>query len=634
MHDQDGRNVRLGPYALAALAGLLAAGTVRAEDAPGSLDELSRMSLSELTDFDVTSVSRRAEHQSEAAASVYVISREDIRRSGATSLPEALRLAPNLEVARLNAYSWSVSARGFNIPESSNKLLVLVDGRSVYEPIGSGVLWQQVDVRMESIERIEVISGPGGTLWGANAVNGVINVITRGAADTQGPAVSVGGGGFERTAAVRFGGRLGDHASLRVYVNGFDDSATKAVFASDASTDAWRGVDGGFRLDAASGKDSYTLQGDLYRNVVDGGGGSLWGGNVLGRWDRSLGRDTAVGVQAYWSRDERATPVLFEARDAFDLQAQETTRLGARHEVVWGAEAHVWRENFQSFDSFTFARPRTTITLGSIFGQDTYAIRPDLKLTLGLKLEDNNYSGVDWLPNLRAAWRPDERWMVWGAISRAVRTPNRIEKELQSPGVLEPSPDFRSETLVAYELGVRAEPIKRLSFSFTAYDDRYGSLRSFEFAGAPFPAILRNNLKGEIYGWEAWGKYNATRWWRLSVGANQLHKSFRTAPGHLDFALYETTGEDPSFQAQARSEMNLGSRLELDGGFRYVGRMGPAPAYAEADARAGLRLGRSLVLSVEGKNLLQAQHVEIYDPSTTPPRYIPRSVFLRLTQGF
>ena len=603
---------------------------------PETVEDLQSLSIDQLANLKVTSVSKRPETLSETAAAIFVITADDIRRAGATSLPEALRLAPNLEVARLNAYSWTITARGFNSPETANKLLVLVDGRSVYEPIGSGVLWEQVDVDMANIDRIEVISGPGGTMWGANAVNGVINVISKDTATTQGLYMQTTEGAVERNASIHFGGKLGQHAHFRVFADSFAYDETQPAQAGISFNDAVRGTHGGLAIDGAFGVDSYNLKAGIYRNTITDWG-DLNGYNLLTGWTHQLANGSAMTLQASLDHDERTNPVLYESRDTLNINAQHTIAVGTRQQIVWGGEFHYWRQFYDSYVVFRFADPKTTISLGSVFAQDEIALYPDLKLTLGLKAENSSYSGFDWLPNVRLAWQADDDTLIWGAISQAVRTPNRVERELEWTGVLPPSPDFQSEKLTAYEAGWRAQPTRKLSLSLSAYYNIYDDLRTETYTPGPIlPISLANGGHGVTYGLEGWGKYEMMPGWRLSAGFNLLHKDFKLKPGYNDFTNLAVAGQDPDYQAQVRSEWNISDTVEVALAFRRVGKVdtAPVPAYSEADAHLGWRVTKTLMLAVDGLNLLNPRHLEAWDPTNTPPRYIPRSIFATLRYGF
>jgi iron complex outermembrane receptor protein len=603
--------------------------------AASSGDQLQHMSVEDLANLQVTSVSKRPEALRSSASSIYVITAEDIRRSGYVTLPEVLRLAPNLEVARINGYSYSVTARGFNSPETANKLLVLIDGRSVYEPIGSGVLWQQIDVSLDNIDRIEVISGPGGTLWGANAVNGVINIISKPSSETQGLYLRATASPYKRTGTIRFGGALGKHAHFRVYADGFEQSQTKAALVTDTFDDGFRGQHAGFGIDGTREADSYTFKGDAYRNEISEGGGIFRGYDLLAGWARTLDNGSIVNLQAYADHDVRDEPTLFESRDTYSLEAQHAVALNDRHQFVWGGEIRVWRENFVSYNAFHFADPKTTISLASVFAQDGMTLRDNLKLTLGLKAENSSYSGLEWLPNVRLGWQRGNQ-MVWGSVSRAVRTPNRIERELEASGILLPAPDFESEKLTAYEIGWRAQPLANLSLSLSAFENHYDDLRTDGYPATIFPLVLQNGGRGTTSGLEGWATFDVTPNWRLKGGFNTLNKHFELKPGFNDLTNLSVSGQDPRYQAQIRSEWTVGKAWDIDVAMRTVGKVdtAPVPAYTEASVRVAWRLTDKLELNWIAGNLLHKRHIEVWDPSTASPRYSGRSVLLSLRYGY
>jgi iron complex outermembrane recepter protein len=612
-----------------------------AQDAP-SLSQLSQLSIEDLENVQVVSVSKRPEPLSGAAAAIYVISGDDIRRSGATNLPEALRLAPNLEVARINAFNYTITARGFNSPESSNKILVLIDGRSVYSPLASTVFWQGIDVPLADIDHIEVVSGPGGTLYGANAVNGVINIITRSSKDTQGLMVDAGAGTADRQATVRYGGELGDLGTYRVYLDGFNRSDTPRVLAADTARDGFDGLQGGFRMDGGAAQDSYTVQGDIYGNRVTDAYEKLWGDNLLARWGHQFDDGSDLSVMAYWDKDDRDAPALKDRLETYDLQAQDTISFGADHKVIWGGEYRVWQEALYSSDAFFFAQPRATVTVGNIFAQDEITLSDSLKFTLGLKAEDNSYSGLDLLPNGRLAWQAAPDTLFWAAISRAVRTPSRIDRELISPGVLIAAPNFESEKLTAYELGYRGRILPQVDLSVSTYYNNYTDLRTDGLTAGGLPIQLQNNLRATTYGVEAWADYGVTDWWRLRAGFNTVHKDLHLVPGATDISIFQSAGQDPPYQAQLRSEMNISPDWEFNADLREVAHVERpftpvtvilVPSYFEADARIGWRVMDSLEISIDGYNLLHGRHLEVYDPSSYDPHYIERSVFLNIRTG-
>jgi iron complex outermembrane receptor protein len=625
---------------LAAFA--LAPAPARAAADPGDQD-LKNLSLEQLADVEVTSVSKRPQSLLDAPAAVFVITADDIRRAGVTRLPEALRLDPNLEVARVNASAYAISARGMNGLEASNKLLVLIDGRSVYSPVGSQVYWDQVNVPLADIDRIEVISGPGGTLYGVNAVNGVINIITKSSAETQGALITAGAGDFEDAANVQIGGKLGADATFRLYAMTFQrDGLPK--FANDPTSDAYNGTQTGFRIDDRRGADAFTLQGDMYHNSLAGDGENgvtdLSGGNVTGRWTHDYGGGAVGMIEAYYDQTHRIGSGESDILNTYDVQGQHNFHINPANNIVWGGEMRVWSENFQTGPVFGFPNPRATLVLGDIFAQDEIALAPTLKGTVGLKLEDNSFSGFDWLPDFRLAWTPGERNLFWASISRAVRTPNRIERQLQAPPFLAPSPDFASEKLWAYEAGWRGRPTDKLTLSVSTYYNVYDDLRVDSLTNGGLPIVLRNGLNGNTYGVDAWGEYEITSWWRLKGGVSTLHRDMHLRPGFTDITLMQAAGYDPAYQAQLRSAFNISPRFEFDADLRRVDRLTSvshivlAPAYTEMDARLSYRFSNDTEIAVNGYNLLNPHHLEMDDSATVPMRTVPRAFFVSLKQSF
>jgi iron complex outermembrane recepter protein len=591
------------------------------------VEELREMSLEDLANLEITSVSKRAEALSKAAASVFVITSEDIRRSGAMSIPEVLRLAPNLEVARLNASTYAISARGFDSFEASNKLLVLIDGRSVYTPLHAGVFWDQQQVMLEDIERIEVISGPGGTLWGANAVNGVINIITKSAIHTQGALASLQAGNVDGSASVRYGGRLGERGGFRVYGLGFKRGDTIAPNGHDADDD-WAGRQGGFRMDWQGALDALTLQGDLYSHAL-ARGGDLTGGNVLGRWTRSLSETSALQIQAYFDQAERDTPGVEDSLRTFDLEAQHDFRIGMRHRMVLGAGYRITEDKFvNTLNPFVLDPESDIVQLGNMFVQDSIELAPELTLTLGTKFEHSSLSGFEYLPNARIAWQAAPNALIWAAVSRAVRTPSRIDRDLFHPVILDQS-DLDSEKVIAYELGVRGQPTARTYLSVSLFYNDYDDLRALA-ASSPRPVVFDNVLEGEIYGIETWGDIDATDWWRIGAGLNLMQKDLDLKDGGLPIALDQHVGNDPQYQVQLRSRMDLGRGVELDVALRAIDDLPEpdVPAYVELDARLGWRVTEAVEVWLAGSNLLHQQHPEAGAVATR--NEIPRSVSMGL----
>jgi iron complex outermembrane recepter protein len=397
------------------------AGPARAS-APPSVKDLSALSLEELANIQVTSVSKRPEPLSQAPAAIYVITNDAIRRSGVTSLPEALRLAPNLHVVRVNSNSYAISARGFNTFEAATKLLVLIDGRSVYTPLHAGVFWDQQQVMVEDIDRIEVISGPGGTLYGANAFNGIINVVTRHSRDTQGGLVSAQIGNIDRTGALRYGGRINEYTTYRGYGRGARMGDTRFTNGTEAEDD-WEPRQAGFRSDWQRDQDAVTVQGDFFRNFISGGT-RVEGGNILGRWTRTLSETSGLELQGYFDTTERLSPGVTDRLETFDIAGQYNFRLGKAHDIVLGGGFRNSVEEFtNTLNAFVLRPEEDTVRLADLFVQDSIALHDNLTLTLGNKFEHNSHTGLELMPSARLAWRVTDNTLLWSAVSRAVRRP-------------------------------------------------------------------------------------------------------------------------------------------------------------------------------------------------------------------
>lgn len=594
---------------------------------------LADLSLEQLADIVVTSVSRREERLADAAASVFVISAEDIRRSGATSLPEALRLAPNLQVARINAHQYAITARGFN-SSTANKLLVLIDGRTVYTPLYSGVFWDAQQVMLEDVQRIEVISGPGGTLWGANAVNGVINVITRNAGETQDTLVVAGAGDRERSTAARTGGKIGENGHYRVYGQMADRDNTEQAGGTDVR-DAGRTGQIGFRADFGNDIDGFTLLGDAYRGRIEQvpDKREISGVNLLARWNRRLADGSALQVQTYVDHTEREHPTIFSERlDIFDIEFNHALQPWVGHKLIWGAGYRHARDRVGNTAAVAFLPARRNLNQGNIFIQDKIALRPDLDLTLGIKAESNPYTDFEYLPNLRLAWRPNLNSLMWGALSRAVRAPARIDREFFSPGrppyQIAGGPEFKSELVNVLEVGYRAQPSSSLSYSLTAFHHDYSRLRSVE--PRPGGDVLENRISGTLTGIEAWAGYRVTDAWRLSGGLVAMDRNLRRDPGSADVIGLRALGNDPKRTMMLRSTFDLTPRHELDLTVRHVGDLpDPAvPSYTALDVRLGWRPDPDLEVSLSLQNILDSDHAEFGAPATRSE--FERSIFLKL----
>jgi iron complex outermembrane recepter protein len=640
---------------------LFSAGRVSAQsqDTIATPGELKRLSLEELMEINVTSVSRKPEKLSQVASAIQVITNEEIHRSGATSVPEALRLAPNLQVAQVGAHQWAISARGFN-STTANKLLVLVDGRSVYTPLFSGVFWDIQDLLLEDIDRIEVISGPGGAIWGANAVNGVINIITKNASETRGLYAEAGGGTSPNDfAAARYGGAIGSRSSFRVYGQYFDRD--NEVFSNgDDANDSWRMGQGGVRFDAnTSVRDAVMVKGDAYggnENVSTGGTSTASGGNLTTRWTRAVSPSSGLSLQLYYDHTQLSNPepasqfspagTLKDRLDTYDMDFEHHFAIGTYNQLVWGLGYRFTHDVVGNSRPIAFLPSHLDHSLASAFVQDEIAVQKNLFLTLGTKLEHNDYTGYEIEPTARLRWILAPTQMVWGAVSRAVRMPSRVDRDLaqpsQFPVILVGSDDFRSETLVAYELGYRFDVSSKFTASISAFYNDYDHLRSLSFTEATLiPFFFANDLQGETHGVEISATYQATPWWRVRAGMNVLKERLHVRPGKSDInnSLNETA--DPEHQVSIRSSFDLPHRVELDVGPRWVGKIinnnatepGTVPSYTDMDVRLGWHATKQLELSLVGQNVLHDHHPEFGVPDSTREE-IRRAVYGKVTWRF
>jgi iron complex outermembrane recepter protein len=604
-----------------------------------SPEELKRLSLEALMNQDVTVVTRRPEKLAQSPSAVQVITGEDIHRSGATSLPEALRLAPNLQVAEVNSHDWAISARGFN-NTLANKLLVMIDGRTVYTPLDAGVFWDAQNVLLEDIDRIEVVSGPGGALWGANAVNGVINIVTKSARDTQGMLIEGGGGSFlQDFGAIRYGGGNGTNLFYRVYAQRFDRDG--AVFPNGKEApDFWDMSQGGFRMDwYPSEVNTLTLQGDAYAGSQAATNGDTFidGQNVLGRWSHTISDTAELTMQAYFDRTWREIPALgAEDLKTYDFDFQFHFGLGERQNVTWGAGYRLMQDAVQNGRGIAFIPPDRNMQLFSGFVQDEIALVPDyLQLTLGTKLEHNDFSGFEVQPSARLAWMPAERHTFWAAVSRAVRSPSRIDSDVRIPGnppfQFLGDKNFESETVLAYEAGYRVRPIDRLNLSLASFYNDYDHLRSLNQT-TPTSFAFRNNFEGQTWGFELSGTYQATDWWRLRAGYTYLNKLLWTHNPAVNARNPE--GNDPENQFLVQSILDLPAHFQFDVVGRYVDTLeNPhVPSYVSFDARLAWRWRDHMEISVVGQNLWDDHHPE-FGAGTTREE-IPRSVFGKVAWWF
>jgi iron complex outermembrane receptor protein len=631
---------------------------------------LTHVSLEELGEIEVTTTSKEPVKASRTPAAIYVITQEDIRRSGATSIPEALRLAPGVEVARVDSNTWSLGVRGFG-SALSRSVLVLIDGRSVYTPLFAGVYWQVEDTLLEDIERIEVIRGPGGTIWGANAVNAVINIITKNTKETRGTLVSTGGGNLDQGFVnFRYGAGNGQNFGYRVYGKGF--TRGPEFHPNNRQFDDWRMSQAGFRADwGLHDRDTLTLQGDVYKGDAGQSVGittysppyttnveqnaELSGGNLLGHWKRRLGAASDIQLQTYYDRTNRKQANFAESRDTFDIDFIHHLLLPGRQDFLWGVGTRLSSGNVtQVVPTVVFTPNHHTDKLHNAFIQDEIPIIRNLSLTIGSKFLHNNYSGFEVQPTARILWTPNSRQTVWGAVTRAVRTPSRVEEDLQLTALFMSNPltffrivgdrKFSSESLIGYEAGYRSLVKPTFYLDITTFYNSYDNLLSIE-PSAPFsetspppahvvvPFLFRNGLLGNTAGFEIAPDWTPSHWWRLRGSYSYLHIDLSTRPWSQDASTVSSTqGSSPHHQVVVQSAWNLPKKLEFDQTFRYVSAL-PAKlvgAYATADVRFSWRATHSLDLSVVGQNLFQPHHAEFSgDPGGLVG--IARSAYVKLT---
>ncbi len=631
------------------LLACLLLGPATAASAAVAAMPLKKLSLAELMEIEVVSVSRRAQKLSETAAAAQLVSQEDIRRSGAVTLPQALRLASNLQVAQVNTGYWAIGARGFNSSgTTSNKLLVMIDGRSVYTPLFSGVFWDTQDVFLPDVDHIEVISGPGGSSWGANAMNGVISIISKRARDTQGGVLYAGAGMEERGfAGLRYGGAFGQSGHYRIYAKHMDFDGTERTDGTDAGN-RWVFSQTGFRADWAARSGAFlTLQGDLYTGWLANpvaARGELDGGNLLGRWTQPLPGDSTLTVQTYFDSARRTSPVTFADRlDTVDIDAQHDISLFAgRHRFVWGVGYRASHDRVRNLPNQAFIPAEFTHRLGSVFVQDQVELVPErLRLTLGTKFEHNNYSGSDLQPSVRLAWLISPEHTAWASVSRAVRTPSRVDRDLfippQPPFALGGGPNFDSEILWAYELGWRGRFGQHSSFSTSVFSHDYDGLRSLE---PTRPLVFANGIQAKTYGTEIVYTNAPTPWFNWNVGYTFLKRDLQLKPwsGDLNRGTAETS--DPEHQVQLRGSIDFARVWEFDFGVRRIstvptfagGVQNNIPAYTELDARLSWHIRDSLEWSLVGRNLLDGAHPEI--GAAPSRREIERSLHTKIDWRF
>jgi iron complex outermembrane receptor protein len=600
---------------------------------------LKKLSMEELMNLEVTSVSKRPEKLSAVSSAVQIITQEDIRQAGVTSVAEALKLATNLQVAQVNASQWAISARGFN-NVLANKLLVLIDGRTVYTPLYAGVFWDVQNLILEDIDHIEVISGPGGTLWGSNAVNGVINIITKNTKDTQGIfAEAAAGSKLQGLGSLRYGGKISDKLHFKIYGTTFKRGATQINDTS--ARDDWNMAQAGARLDwDASEKDVVTVQSNLYSDRPDPDGGHpviASGSNVVGKWNHIVSDRADYQLKLYYDQTFRDFRNNFtENLRTYDLDWQHRFRHGKRGELIWGAGYRFLDHSVKNLPLFGFFPGHKQLHLFNLFLQEEFTLIPDrIRVTIGAKVEHYTYTAFQYQPNVRLAYTAGSHHTLWAAASRAVRLPARIDRDFGvsiAPGfvVIQGNENMKAETVVAYELGWRWQPLEKISLSLSSFYNLYDNLRSAEpgtNAGG-FPITFGNGVKGKSYGAELSVLFPVTSYWKIRAGYTLLKKDLVIKPGSSDLNAATAESNDPRNQFLFQSNINLLKRMEFGVLFRYIDDL-PKPAvdhYVGLDARLSWKVTQALEVSVVGQNLAGKTHIEFIDASH-PPHRIERSIY-------
>jgi iron complex outermembrane receptor protein len=636
--------------------------------------DLTEVSLEDLMNIEVTIASKKHQRLSQTPAAVFVITQEDIRRSGLSAIPDLLRMVPGMQVAQTLSGDWAVSARGFN-DTYSNKLLVLVDGRTVYSPMFSGVFWDEQDIPLETIERIEVIRGPGATVWGTNAVNGVINIITKSARDTQGAAAKAGiGTGGQKIGVARYGGELGRRGHYRFaskYLHGRSLRDAEQRFGIPGQS----AFNLGFRADwELSARDSLMLKADGFQSRSEAelirsrapldaparGSSEASGGSVMLSWLRSNSDASHSELQVYLSRPVRSDVMHRASYTTIDFDFHNEIAVSESNAIVWGLN---FRDSALSTRGTThayFTPESRNVRLFSGFVQNEWTIAADrLALIAGTKLEHNAFSGGEIQPTARILWTPTASHTAWGAVSRAVRAPSMLDSDLRarSDTLADPSglpiflrafgnPDFLPESVIAIEAGYRLQAASRLSIDVAAHHSIYRRLRSYEtgapaFFFAPQPhveihTVFGNAMRGRARGFEATATWSASDRWRLIPGYSWLQLNMRTDPGSLDVSGREyVEGRNPRHQAQIRSLLDITRRLQFDAAAYYNGALSnlAIPAYTRVDARLGYRIGENFELGVAGQNLQGGWRAEFVSTGPYRRAEVGRSVMLTLSWG-
>jgi iron complex outermembrane receptor protein len=665
-----------GFYAIAFCLLLAATAPQAFSDIDQSSNPAKQMTLEELGNVEVTTVSKQPEEIWKTAAAVYVITNEDIQNSGATTIPDALRLAPGVEVAQIDSHQWSVGIRGFGSNLTRN-ILVLIDGRTVYTTLLAGTYWEVQNVMLQDVDRIEVIRGPGGTIWGPNAVNGVINIITKTSKDTRGALLNAGGGNVDQGFFnARYGGGNGKTFDYRIYALGFDRGPE---YHTDGNNfDAWRAAQAGFRTDwTKNDRDSITFQGDIY----DEGAGQyvtattyappysqnvdqtapLAGGDIVGRWQRVQGEGKDIQLQAYFTRSNRDQANFDNDENTFDVDFMDRFRVGTRQQFSWGGGMRFTHEHDAVVVSgLTFTpEDRTDNLLTGFFQDDIGLVQNRLTLSLGTKILHTNFTNLQWQPSVRLLWTPTEHQTLWAAFTHAVRTPSDAEENFSLAGFIgqgpaglpffarfNPNPHFRPEELNGYELGYRRLLAAKVYFDIATFFNHYGDLFSEDVTGAPFletnpapthillPAQFGNGLVGTTKGVEIAPEWRPVNYWRLVATYSFLQMNLQKATNSEDIGTAPIfAGSSPRHQVTLQSNLDFAKRFHFNLTSRYVSAL-PAikvHAYITGDARFAWQPSQQFEFSVVGQNLFQPYHFEYAGSDPGPPIGIRRAVYAQVT---
>jgi len=636
--------------------------------------DLGQFSLEDLMNVKVVSVSRKEQPLSKTGAAIFVITQDDIQRSGAANIPDVLRMAPGVNVARIDGNAWAISIRGFN-SRYSDKILVLIDGRSIYSPAFSGVYWDQIDVPLEDIERIEVIRGPGGTVWGANAVNGVINIITMSSKSTQGGLVVAEAGSQESGSLTQYGGTAGAAGTYRAFGR-YTTTNSSLNPAGGAAADAWHEFHGGFRADLdISPQDKLMVQGDVYQSsegqtltavlsqqlptvATFNDPITVASGDLQARWSHTLNNGSDMSLNVYYNHDNRLDQGLVENSNTFDIDFQHHLSLNSRNDVVWGLSYRVTNDKLTSgYDNMWFP-PQRIDSLYTAFVQDEIKLAESAWFTVGSKFEHNAYTGFDYEPSAQFVWAPTSRQTIWLSASQAIRQPSRQDTDIQLDAAIIPliggnfgvlqyegNKNIKAEQLRDYEVGYRAQVSKRLSLDVAAFRSYYRHLETSEpgapyFVDTPGPPhfVLPFNIVGaahaRTFGGEIFATWNVTSRWRLSPGYSLLRMNVIQDP--LSGIASAATGDAPEHQIQIRSSLALRSNLDWDASLYFVGQVSDesVPSYTRLDTQIRWRVGGSIEFSVAGQNLLTARHVEFGDSFVVDYTQVQRSVLGKITWRF